>query len=215
MGWDSPSALHAAGAGRGRDCGGGNRGDGGGRLLLALKCSSVSVLLHLGWGKGGNGGEGKAELCEFRAKQPDKGNGPEGKRAVALAASWTRPFPAAWEVWQQPLCGTGQTSQGPTVLRSGTLCLPGRVGVRSLELEVCGPSQITACGEGGSRAGRAPGQGGCLAGTPVIRWTGPVGTEAPLSGGTLTEQRQAGEIQTGLGAISRAQLPLIAPSVWV
>lgn len=55
---------------------------------------------------------------------------------MALAASWTRPFPAAWEVWQQPLCGTAQASQGPTVLRSGTLCLPGWVGVRALGLEV-------------------------------------------------------------------------------
>lgn len=93
-------------------------------------------------------------------------------------------------------------------------CLDGW-GVRALGLEVCGPSQITACGGGGNRAGRAPGQGGCLAGTPVVRWTDPVGTEAALPGGTLTEQRQAGELQTGLGAISRAQLPLIAPSVWV
>lgn len=47
-------------------------------------------------GRGGNGGEGKAELCEFRAKQPDKGNGPEGKpESLALAASGARPFPAA------------------------------------------------------------------------------------------------------------------------
>lgn len=134
---------------------------------------------------------------------------------MALAASWTRPFPAAWEVWQQPLCGTAQASQGPTVLRSGTLCLPGWVGVRALGLEVCGPSQITAYGGAGNRAGRAPDQGRCLAGTPVVRWTDPVGTGAALPRGTLTEQRQAGELQTGLGAISRAQLPLIAPSVWV
>lgn len=47
-------------------------------------------------GRGGNGGEGKAELCEFRAKQPDKGNGPEGKpELLALAAGEARPFPAA------------------------------------------------------------------------------------------------------------------------
>ena len=189
-GWDSPSvgAPCCGVSGRGWGRWGWETPAGPKNVAAYPSCST------LGWGKGGNGGEGKAELCEFGAKQPDKGNGPEGKRAVALAASWTRPFPAAWEVWQEPLCGTAQGSQGPTVLHSGTLSLPGQVGVRALGPEVCGPSQITAYGGAGNRAGRAPGQGRCLAGTPVVRWTDPVGTEAALPGGTLTEQRQAGEL---------------------
>lgn len=51
-------------------------------------------------GEGCAEGEGKAGLCEFTAKQPDKGNGPEGKpELLALAASGPGRFLRPWEGW--------------------------------------------------------------------------------------------------------------------
>lgn len=78
-------------------------GRGAGRRIPAALKRGMSVLLYSNGGRGGNGGEGKAELCEFGTKQPDKGNGPEGKpESLALAASGPGHFLWPWEGHRDP-----------------------------------------------------------------------------------------------------------------